>query len=92
MSDTLFKRIEARAAAGERIAFAEIDAAVSADPEAATAFKALADDLRAGREISLADVAKRTGFSEQLLRACELARITGAPLVGLRMIHDRSVH
>jgi hypothetical protein len=91
-SNAVREAIERRAAAGEHIAFAEIDALIASDAEVAAAFRSLAEELRAGRSLSLADVAARTGFTEQFLLAAWMSRLTGSPVVGVHLVHEGSLH
>jgi hypothetical protein len=88
----LREAIDARLRAGETLTLPEIERLVLSDPAAATAFAALAEDLRAGKPLSIEDVSKRTGLPVALIEACEMVRLTGGELAAIRIDHGSTVH
>lgn len=88
-----FQNIEARIAAGEPLTVAQIEAEIAADPDAAAAFRVLAQEGRDGEDISVQRIAEVTGFPVEFLRAAMLAMATGGPVVGIVPVgHEGTRH
>lgn len=84
--------IEARIAAGESLTVAQIDEIIAADPVTTAAFATLNRARKAGADITLEDVERRTGFSVGFLQAAELARIHNTAVVGVHLVREGSVN